>query len=395
MIRGITPMDAALEVMGMHQAQAIMHLVFVQAWGGRILFVLGFILSFVAGLEKGNFRPVLVFVFMFFVVWFLLVVPCVKGSDPVSAMERHGYKGIKAADILRKNGYVQVKVNPVLDTALGWLDTFIISVTAVLDHDNEGHGYLSNPFLMVKMALVLQHRLDQGIVDHQLETKLVRFYQDYYWPLLQGEIPSRLWPGDPDLLSLYSEEGRNTWAALRDDLYAMLNKDGLPERMFAAFYDGKVDQDALVHDLLVREVSLKPVLYTHMAYEENDHSERNFHADLTTRLSLNMLEALPYIHGGILFIMLIMFPFCLSLSLLLRQVDPAFFWLISYISVKAWTIGWAVLDKLSVIWFQMNQAGQGVWLWQASPSQGVVLGIMVVACGMTAGMILLACRVRK
>ena len=69
MIRGITPIDAVFELMGLHQAQALMRLIFLETWAGKFIFALGFMLSMKEVWEKGNFRTVFIFVMMFSVLF--------------------------------------------------------------------------------------------------------------------------------------------------------------------------------------------------------------------------------------------------------------------------------------------------------------------------------------
>ncbi len=395
LIRGITPIDAALEMMGLHQAQALMQFIFVEAWVGRIIFVLGFILSLGAGLEKGNFKATMIFVFMFFVLWFLLVAPCVKASAPVSAMESQGYPHLKTVEVLKKNGYGQVMVNPVLDGVVRWIDALITGVTGVLDRVGGCPAYLKSPFLMVKTSLLVKHRLEQGITDHALQIRTVYFYQDFFWPALRGVSAAGLWPGDASAVALYKEEGRKVWETLRDDLYAMLDADTVVSHMFDKFYDGKTNKDLMVRDLLQRELLLRPARYTHMVHGSDVYKDQKAIRDLFTSMSLNVLQAVPFIQGWAIGGVLAAFPFGVAWAMLLRHVEPLLIWVAVLFSVKSWTLGWAVLDKISWVWFVMHKEGQGVSLWQMSLMHVlVVIGIMVTVVVMTFGMVMGVCKIQ-
>ncbi|MBF0330936.1 MAG: hypothetical protein HQL17_03300 [Candidatus Omnitrophica bacterium] len=396
MIRGITPIDAAFEMMGLHQAQALTHFIFSETWGGRIIFTLGFILSLGAGLEEGNFKSAMKFVFMFLVLWLLLVVPSVRSASAVSAMERSGYQTLKAADILRKNGYDQVMVNPILDAAVRWMDSLISGATAVFDRIGNGRGYLSSPFLMVKTSLLASHILSQGITDPLLQTRTAYFYQDHFWPALHiKEQPHGAWPGDAGLSGLYKEEGRQAWTQLRDDLYVMVDQDGIMTRMFEKFYEGKVDKDAIVRDLLAYEMSLRPGLYTRMTYGSGVVDEGAVR-DHGTTMALGILAAMPFVQGCAIFLILAAFPFCLALALLWRLGELLWIWAGVLFSVKVWTLAWAVTDKLSWSWFEMSRSWHGSLLWQIDYINiTVVAGSILSAVAISAGLVLTLHKIQR
>ena len=360
MIRGITPIDGAFELMGLHQAQVWVRFIFLETLAGKVIFALGFLLSIKAGLDKGNFRPAFIFIMVFFSLWFLLVLPRSKAVDPVSAMERSGYQEITIAQILKKNGYGEVMVNPVLDAMSRTVDALITAVAAVFERGSDGRGYLASPFLFMKVSILTSGIVAQGITDPDLQERTVHFYQDHFWPVLrQLKNPgTRVWPGDPDMVRAYKEEGRVAWQALRDALYQACDEQKIFTNMFDRFYDKKVDKDAVVRSLLWREMELKPLQYTFVTYgsglehrREDGSGWLDFYRIDLARMTVFVL---PFFQGSALFILWSLFPGFLAVTLLLRKVTVLIVWMGLIFLVKAWTLIWVILDKLSTVWFSIQ-----------------------------------------
>ena len=393
MIRGITPIDAGFELMGLHQAQALIRFIFLESMAGKFIFTLGFILSLRAGWEKGNFRPVFIFMVMFFSMWFLLVVPRARAGDSVSAMERAGYQGITTVEVLKKNGYNEVMVDPVLDIVSRSVDSLMTAVSAVLERGADGRGYLASPFLMIKVSLVTTGIIDKGITDPALEERTVRFYQDHFWPAVRTlrSPPEDLWPGSADIVAGYQEKGRGEWESLRDALYQACDRSRIFSRMFEHFYGGKTDKDGVVRSLLGREVMLKTPRYTMMAYATGPgqrRSEAPGHAvgGAGILFSQKVMLALPFAQGILLFIVWSMVPVFLATALLSRRPWPLCMFIGALFLVKGWTVAWAILDKVSVVWFGVHTAWGGPAMWEG-PGLNVFIALaaVIVPAVMTVG----------
>ena len=396
MIRGITPVDAAFELMGLHQAQVLMRFIFLEMLAGKVIFAFGFISSIRSGMEKGNFKSLFVFLMMFFSLWFLFMMPRAKVADPVSAMERSGYHEITAVDILRKNGYGEVMVSPVVDVLSRLMDSLVTASVAVLD---KGGGYFMSPFVLVKVSIVTSRIMAQGITDHELEQRTVCFYQDHFWPAMQrlGKRDPGFWPGHPQVMAAYKEEGRVAWQALQAALYQACDQQKIFEKMFERFYDGRMDQDAVVRSLLAREIALKPVLYTFMAYDAQADIRREEGSSgvFTDLVAEKIMGSLPFMQGGALFFLWSSLPAFFVVTLLFRITEPLIMFMGVLFSVKAWTLIWVLLDKVSLVCFGINETWGGVALWQ-SPAWNIwiVCLALVLPLMMTAGVVLITRRCR-
>ncbi len=387
MIHGITPIDTAFEMMGLHQAQALVRFIFIESLAGKFVFALGFIMSLAASLAKANFRPVLVFVFLFFTLWIVCVMPASRAVVPVSAMEQAGYHDVSTAALLEKNGYGQIMVSPPLGLVSQWIDALIRSMITVLDRVDgarSARGYAASPFLFTKVSILTSSLVASGITDPVLENKSVHFYQDYFWPAVHDfpQSSKDLWPGDPDVIALYSEDGRVAWESLRDEIYVSMNQDNIFDRMFARFYDGRVDKDAVVRSVLARELQLKPARYTLMSYASRKElwHEKPVNAGLwDIVMPARIMQALPFVQGGALLLIYGAWPFFLVMAILTRSAMVLVIFLGIVVSVKSWTLGWAVVDKVSMAWFVAFGMREGVWMWQASS----VNGWIACAAGLT------------
>jgi len=402
MIRGITPIDGAFELMGLHQAQVLLRFIFLESLAGKIIFALGFIWSIKAGLEKGNFKTAFVFLMMFFSLWLLLVVPRAKAVDPVSAMERSAYQGITTVEILKKNGYGEVMVSPVLDTVSRMIDSLITATAAVLDRGTNARGYLASPFLLIKVSILTSGIIDRGMTDPKLEERTVRFYQDHFWPAVKKiqKVDGDLWPGHPDVAVLYKGEGVIEWQVLREALYQACDKDKIFQKMFERFYDRKVDQDAVVRSFLVRTIVLDPSRYTLMAYASGPEHRRSKglnerRGSWTIVLPEKSMAILPFMQGGMLFLLWSMFPAFLAVTFLSRQVVPLILFTGVLFSVKAWTLIWVILDKISTVLLGIYKMWGGFEMWQAPVLYlSIALAAVILPLVLTAAVIFLSSSIK-
>ncbi len=370
MIQGITPIDTAFDMMGLHQAQALTRFMFIETLAGKVLFGLGFILSLVKGLEKGNFKPVLMFVFLFFSLWFLCVMPHVRVTPPISAMERNGYKDITAADILKKSGYAELVVNPVVYGVSRWMDVLVTGVVAVIDHvGNEGRGYLASPFLRVKVSMITSAIVAQGITDPKLREDAARFYQQDYWGTVRGlgESAQGVWPGDPRVVALYKEEARARWNTLRDALYAFANQDKIFDRTFARFYNGNINKDGVVKALLNSEMKMHSRLYTLFTYASRRGDEKVLGnvTGVMQKASQRLIQFLPLAQGLCLFLGWASFPIFVAAALMFQSFGYLALWMGLILCVKGWSVGWVIVEKSADLWFLLQASWGGVELWRA------------------------------
>lgn len=190
-------------------------------------------------------------------------------------------------------------------------------------------------------------------------------------------------------MNAYKEEGRTQWQGLREALYQACDQDKVFGKMFERFYDGKVDKDAVIRSLLKEEIGLKPARYTLMTHASKlrqQHPGRSGNGVL--RMSLDMLRnimvLLPFMQGSALFILWSALPAFLAATFLSRRMAPLVMFMGILVSVKAWTLIWVVLDKVSTVWAGVEQTWGGPALWQAPGlNMFIVLAAVILPLGLT------------
>ena len=383
MILGITPVDAAFEMMGLHEAQALMRFIFVETLGGKVIFALGFILGLARGLERGNFKGVMVFVVAFFGVWFLGVQPRATVVAPVSAMERNGYQGLSAAELIKKGGYDAVVVNPVFFAVSRGVDALVTGVAAVVDRMGKGggaRGYLASPFLAVKVSLITRAIIGRGITDRALSDAAARFYQQDYWKAVRGlDVETvGLWPGDKRVVAVYKEDARARWGVLRDALYGCVNQEKIFDRMFERFYGAVIDKDAVVQALLEQEMRLRPQAYTRFAYGAPQQVVVEAGAPgVLDAFAWVIVRFYPAAQGLCLLCLWVALPVVMVAALLCRAAGALALWLGLLLAVKGWTVLWVLAAKAAGVLFLLPAMPGSTALW-LSPVVNVITATAVL-----------------
>ncbi|MBF0619938.1 MAG: hypothetical protein HQL19_07210 [Candidatus Omnitrophica bacterium] len=396
-IRGLTPIDASFEMMGLHEAYALTRYLFVETWGGKIIFVAGFVVSLWLVVARGSMKPIAVFLMCFFACWLLLVFPCIQPDAATSAMEAEGFTDMTTAALLEKGGYQDIKVNPLMDVISRVLNSVVTGSVAMLEKaGHQGCSFLKSPFLMVKLSSITSEIIAAGVTDTALQARTVRFYQDYFLVALQelqarGQPVRNLWPGDGSVMALYKEAGATEWRALKEQLYAECNKnERYFDRTFELFYDGNIDKDRVVRALLSAEVLRSQALYAHEGYAARvatfltGSHIRDTGFMNSTRLDIScaraVVGALPYVLGVSVFVLYAVFPAAIAGAVAVRNLTPVVGFLKILAGVKSWVLAWALMDRGALFWFFAVGREAGVDLWRAPGVDCVVpFGCIVLA----------------
>ena len=87
MTGGITPIDNAFELIGLHQCSALMRYIFVETLAGKAVFALGFMMAMTRSLKTADFRKIIIFGAIFFSCLILIILPNNAIPIRLSAME--------------------------------------------------------------------------------------------------------------------------------------------------------------------------------------------------------------------------------------------------------------------------------------------------------------------
>ena len=388
MIKGITPIDAAFELIGLCNAQQLTHYIFFQTMGGALIFAVGFVFSLWAAVSKGTFKPFFTFLILFFSMWILFIVPTVQEPSVTSTMEQNGYSDITTSQVLSSSPTGSLSnntgvINPILDTISNMLSAFTIGCVGAIElgGDPGKTNYLKSPFMVAKLSAISNQLVTQGFSNPQLSKEASDFYKNYYLPTLQNLIQQRaytianipqLWPGDPAITALYTSDATTAWSKLQSDILTNLQQQsGITNKSIIdllSSFTGKnssVVQNQAIISLFKSDIRNHPSDYTSQSYQSSGYANSsnssgrfwgnlmgnslaavgaNIFQPIAVTISQAMLNMAPYIQGYSLMLMFSFFPFILVIVILERKPMLLVEFLKNLFWVKSWSICWAIVD---------------------------------------------------
>ena len=389
MIKGITPIDTAFEVIGLCNAQQLTHYIFFETAAGVLIFAIGFIFSLYAVAQKGSFRPFFTFLVLFFSMWILFVVPTAQVQNVTSTMEQNGYTDITSEQVVKNSPLLLNNsgvINPVLNIFSDMFSAFSIGCVGVINRgaDPGKSNYLKNPFMVTKLSTLASQTFDQGIKNPQLRKEVTDFYKDYYLPTLRKLIEERaytvadmpkLWPGDPAITALYSAEASTAWATVKKDMLTNIQAQSPIQnkpftQVLGSFLNQQqkdIENQALI-SIFSSDMKSHPDDYASKSYQNAGYANANHSAGrfwgtlfgntlataganlfqpLAISISQSMVQMAPYIQGYSLMLMFSFFPFILAIILLERKPGLLVEFVKNLFWIKSWSISWAIIDVAS------------------------------------------------
>ena len=411
---GVSPVEAAFEVIGLVNAKSIMDFLFFDTQIGVAVFLIGFLTSLWRSVRETDFSPLWSFLIVFFIILFIFIKPMANLEDATSTMEQAGWKGDNTAQSLKDTFFDTGK------TKAGSLGLVFISeiynsivygtVNAITRVTQEGNfNYLTNPFIVNKVSLYLQHFSAEGIKDNALRKNLEDFLKNDYPQTLgrminngagQPDITKKWWPGDDEVVANYDDDQKKRWSDLdaRLDTYIKENID-------------TVSSNGPLANLLIDYKALKiKLLSTHMESSAQDiaFNVSGYGIDsvsphiswlakqpakwfayissfigqfFSTTLAEFMIKALPYLEGYAVMIIYSLFPFTLLLSLLLGTMAILKEYFVYLFWVKSWVIIWALIHYaslyMSTLQAKLQSGANGAWFFE-KPYFNIVTGVLLV-----------------
>ena len=182
---GVSPVEAAFEVIGLVNAKSIMDFLFFDTQVGVVVFLIGFLSSLWRSVREADFSALWSFLMIFFILLFIFIKPMLNLEDTTSTMEQVGWTGDNTAQSLKDTFFDTGR------TKAGSLGLVLVSeaynaivygtvaaITRVTQQKN--FNYLNNPFIVNKVSLYLQHFSAQGIKDNALRKDLGDFLKNDY-----------------------------------------------------------------------------------------------------------------------------------------------------------------------------------------------------------------------
>ena len=401
MIKGVTPVETAFELMGLMNSQAIMKWIFFDTFGGALIFAVGMVTSLAIAVEKGSFKAVWLFASLFFVTFFLFVIPTARVDGVTSTMEQSGFQGVTTQNIVQEKGYSNSEINPVLSVISDLMSSFSIGLVEALENMAGGgkNSYLKSPFLIAKLVTLVNQTVQEGIKDPQLKKKTIEFYQNDYLPTLQmfmdrnktaKDLPD-LWPGSPEIVAAYSTEAKANWKELSDELGLYLQKgitgsSGAGAALTAVMPELDLSdihkRNDLVKNLMKYDIKLSPTAYATAAWQHAGFtnvssdvaSKKNWWTGvgslvsdvgamitqpISVSIAASMLHGFVYVQGFSLLLMFTFFPFTIIWTILQREPKVMVEFLKNLFWVKSWTLCWGVINIASVYVWEIQRLLHG------------------------------------
>ena len=378
---GVSPTEAAFEVIGLVNAKSIMDFLFFDTQVGVVVFFIGFLVSLWRSVRETDFSPLWGFLMMFFILLFIFIKPMANLEDTTSTMEQAGWKGDNTAQSLKDTFFDTGRTKAgslglvLISEAYNALVYGTVAAITRVTQDKD-FNYLNNPFIVNKVSLYLQHFSAERIKDNALRKDLEEFLKNDYPQTLgrminngntQTNITKKWWPGDEEIIANYDDGQKKRWEDLDTRLndYIKENIDTLGSNSPLAnlFIDYKAIKIKLLAGHMER--SAQDITSNIAGYGIDPSTSRiswlikqpaNWLAYISsvigqffsTTLAEFMIKALPYLEGYAVMIIYSLFPFTLLLCLLFGTMTILKDYFIYLFWVKSWVIIWALIHYTSL-----------------------------------------------
>jgi hypothetical protein len=411
---GISPTEAAFEVIGLVNAKSIIDFLFFETKIGLAVFLIGLLTTLWRSVKETDFSVLWSFLIMFCILLFIFIKPMANLENASSTMEAAGWKGSTTQEAL-KDAFIDsgksrtgslglVLISQTYNSIIFGTINAITKVTQQKDFN-----YLNNPFIVNKVSLYLQHFSSEGIKkDNVLRKDLEDFLKNDYPQTLgrmvnngknQKSITKKWWPGDEEVIMNYDLEQRKRWEALDLKLTEYIKKEIDKLGAKGPFANLFIDYKAIKIRLLAghTEKSATDIASNMTGYGIEPNTVRlswimkqpaswlayisSFVGQFfSTTLAEFMIKALPYLQGYAVMIIYSLFPFTLLLCLLFGTFNILKEYFIYLFWVKSWVIVWALIHYAAVYMSTLQArlgSGTSSWFFE-KPYFNTVTGVLLV-----------------
>jgi len=412
---GISPIEAAFEVIGLVNAKSIMDFMFFETKIGLAIFLIGLLTALWRSAKEADFSILWSYLFMFCALLFIFIKPMAGLENATSTMEVAGWKGTSTQDSLKEafldSGKARTGSLGLVFISRGYNAVVFGTVSAITKVTQaQDFNYLKNPFIVNKVSLYLQDFTADGITkDKDLRKDIRDFLKNDYPQALgrmaQGkkqtlQITGKWWPGDSEVVASYDPEQRARWDALEARLGKYIDDERSRLDPGAQFTAMLTDRKTLEIKLLSGEMrktaaelafnisgygldqralqgswSLRKLFGGSLAYLGSFVGQL-----LSTTMAEFMIKALPYLQGYAVMIIYSLFPFTLLLCLLFGTYSILKEYFIYLFWVKSWVIVWALIHYASIYIYTLQaslNSGTTNWFIER-PYFNTVTGVLLV-----------------
>ena len=411
---GVSPTEAAFEVIGLVNAKSIMDFLFFDTQVGVAIFFIGFLASLWRSVRETDFSPLWGFLMMFFILLFIFIKPMANLEDTTSTMEQAGWTGDNTAQSLKDTFFDTGRTKAgslglvLISEAYNALVYGTVAAITRVTQDKD-FNYLNNPFIVNKVSLYLQHFSAERIKDNVLRKDLEEFLKNDYPQTLgrminnsttQTNITKKWWPGDEEVIVNYDDGQKKRWedldARLNDYIKENIDTLGSNSPLANLFIDYKAIKIKLLAGHMER--SAQDITSNMAGYGIDPSTSRiswlmkqpaNWLAYISsvigqffsTTLAEFMIKALPYLEGYAVMIIYSLFPFTLLLCLLFGTMTILKDYFIYLFWIKSWVIIWALIHYTSLYMSTLQAkiaSGAGTSWFFERPYFNTVTGVLLV-----------------
>jgi len=411
---GISPTEAAFEVIGLVNAKSIIDFLFFETKIGLAVFLIGLLTALWRSTKETDFSILWSYLFMFCVLLFIFIKPMASLENATSTMEAAGWKGTSTQDSLKEafidSGKARAGSLGLVFISQGFNAIVYGTISAITQvTQQKDFNYLNNPFIVNKVSIYLQHFSSEGIKkDNALKKELEEFLRNDYPQTLgrminnsntQGKVSKKWWPGDEEVVSSYDLDQRKRWETLDSRLTGYIkteiDKIGAKGPFTSLFIDYKAIKIRLLaghNEKAATDIASNMTGYgiepqtTRLSWIMKQPASWLAYISsfvgqfFSTTLSEFMIKALPYLQGYAVMIIYSLFPFTLLLCLLFGTFSILKEYFIYLFWVKSWVIVWALIHYASVYMSTLQASlasGTTSWFFE-KPYFNTVTGVLLV-----------------
>ncbi|MEK6564295.1 MAG: conjugal transfer protein TraG N-terminal domain-containing protein [Candidatus Omnitrophota bacterium] len=379
---GISPTEAAFEVVGLVNAKSIIDFLFFETKIGLAVFLIGMLTALWRSVKETDFSVLWSYLMMFCILLFIFIKPMAGLENATSTMEAAGWKGTTTQEALKEvfvdSGKTRASSLGLVLISQGYNAIIYGTVSAITKvTQQKDFNYLNNPFIVNKVSLYLQHFSSEGIKkDNALKKDLEDFLRNDYPQTLgrmvnngkaQANITKKWWPGDEEVIMNYDLDQRKRWESLDLRLTSYIKTDIGKLGAKGPFTDLFIDYKAIKIKLLAGHtekaatgiasnmtgygIESKALNLSWMMRQPASwlaYASSFVGQFFSTTLSEFMIKALPYLQGYAVMIIYSLFPFTLLLCLLFGTFSILKEYFIYLFWVKSWVIVWALIHYAAI-----------------------------------------------
>lgn len=411
---GISPTEAAFEVIGLVNAKSIIDFLFFETRIGLVVFLIGLLTVLWRSVRETDFSILWNYLILFCILLFIFIKPMASLENATSTMEAAGWKGTSTQEALKEafidSGKAKASSLGLVFISQGYNAVVYGTIGAITKvTQQKDFNYLNNPFIVNKVSLYLQYFSSEGIKkDNALRKDLEDFLKNDYPQTLgrmvnngktQGNVTKKWWPGDEEVITNYDLDQRKRWEALdsrlNDYIKTEMGKLGAKGPLANLFLDykaikikllaGHTEKAAtdIVSNLSGYGVEPKTASLSWLIKQPASwlaYISSFVGQFFSTTMAEFMIKALPYLEGYAVMIIYSLFPFTLLLCLLFGTFDILKEYFIYLFWVKSWVIVWALIHYAAVYMSTLQASlvsGTSSWFFE-KPYFNTVTGVLLV-----------------